>query len=33
MTVTPEANIRFDLLILFPLIFLLTIWYSFKAFR
>ena len=33
MTRTPEANIRVDLLVIWPALFFLTVWSLFRAFR
>lgn len=33
VTFSPEANIRIDLLALWPVLLIITIWFSFRAFR
>lgn len=33
MTRTPEANIRVDLLIIWPILLILSIWFAIRAFR
>jgi hypothetical protein len=33
ITVTPEANIRVDLLLIWPIVLILSIWFAIRAFR
>lgn len=33
ITVTPEANIRVDLLLIWPIILIISIWFAVRAFR